>query len=153
MFRPFFNPENGLSFFFCTQRVSFVIRCSLWVNKIKISLRVLVPSKKVIMHIYKLVVCKYIINNWYIEMYSLTVLVLWVSFWHLLYTSWIVILYFENLIHTVVNKMIIELSHKNHVLCIVGYWTKVIISITNCYETVPRKKTISYAFINLVGNI
>ena len=63
------------------------------------------------------------------------------------------ILYFENLIHTVVNKMIIELSHKNHVLCIVGYWIKVIISITNCYEIVPRKKTIFCAFINLVGNI
>jgi len=42
-------------------------------------------------------------------------------------------LHFENLIHTVVNKMVIELCHKNHVLCIVGYWTEIIISITNKY--------------------
>ena len=49
--------------------------------------------------------------------------------------------------------MVIELYHKNHILCIVGYWTEVIISITNYYETDPRKKTIFCTFINLVGNI
>ena len=42
-------------------------------------------------------------------------------------------LHFENLIYIVVNKIVIELYHKNHILCIVGYWTEMIISMTNKY--------------------
>jgi len=53
------------------------------------------------------------------------------------------ILHFKNLIHMVVNKMIIELGHKSYVLCIVGYWIEVVISITNKYllEGVESDKT------------
>ena len=29
--------------------------------------------------------------------------------------------------------MVIELYHKNYILCIVGYWTEMIISMTNKY--------------------